>query len=204
MDETVGIWELDGTKGVECSQQRFIDLPSNIHPSLTYRRGLSAAPASNRGPGPLLVGGDQLISQPGVTAKGAGGGVVGKGANGAGGSGKELLTQQGTSTQADKAEGPNPSGKGNISVHSIAVDSMQRILACGMGHGSCMIFDLRTSKMRHSIDLCRSRVAGLSFVKGANYLVARSAQVCFRLLLFQVATARTACVKLVSACVGVG
>jgi hypothetical protein len=40
-----------------------------------------------------------------------------------------------------------------------------------------MIFDLHTSKMRFSIDLCRSRVAGLAFVKGANYLVARSAQV---------------------------
>ena len=180
LDETIGIWELDGTKGVECSTTRFIDLPSNIHPSLTYRRGLSAAPEKiNRGLGPLIVGGDQLLGAPSsmpvrppaYVAET----IVGvKGAQKA--PGEALLTQQGTNTQADKVEGQKPNGKNSIAVHSVAVDSMRRILACGTGTGRCMIYDLRTSKVLHSIDLCRSRVAGLAFVKGANYLVARSAQ----------------------------
>ena len=94
LDETVGIWELDATKGVECSQQRFLDIPSNIHPSLTYRRGLSAAPtlAPNRGPGPLVVGGDKLVGTPADAAV--------SGADGA--SQRALLPQMGTNTEADK------------------------------------------------------------------------------------------------------
>ena len=93
LDETVGIWELDATKGVECSQQRFLDIPSNIHPSLTYRRGLSSAPAlaPNRGPGALVVGGDKLVGTPVDTAVSAN--VASK---------KALLPQMGTNTQADK------------------------------------------------------------------------------------------------------
>ena len=94
LDETVGIWELDATKGVECSQQRFLDIPSNIHPSLTYRRGLSSAPtlAPNRGPGPLVVGGDKLVGTPTDAAV--------AGADGA--SKRALLPQMGTHTEADK------------------------------------------------------------------------------------------------------
>ena len=51
--------------------------------------------------------------------------------------------------------------------------------ACGTSHGCCMIFDWRTNKLRFCIDVCRTRVSGLAFVKGGNYLVARSAQVNF-------------------------
>ena len=166
LDETVGVWELEGAKGVECSQQRFFDIPSNIHPSLTYRRGLSKPSAHNQGLGPLVVSGDKLMSKPAIPGSKGG-----------------ALTRQGTSTQADQAEGPKTRAMNCISVRSIAVDAMRRILACGTDNGSCMIFDLYTNKMRFTIDLSRSgkkrenvaAVAGLAFVKGGNYLVARSA-----------------------------
>ena len=92
LDETVGIWELNGSKGVECSQQRFLDIPSNIHPSLTYRRGLAVAPAPNRGAAPLVVGGDKLIATP-----------ADPGANGNNASSK-LFPKEGTGTQADKVK----------------------------------------------------------------------------------------------------
>ena len=157
LDETVGVWELDGaTSG---TQQSFFDIPSNIHPSLTYRRGLTATRVPNKGPGSLLVGGDKLIGTPDALS----------------GAGKALLAQQATSTQADSAEGAQPNGAGSMRVQSIAVDSIRRLLACGLGSGSCLIFDLRTNKMQHCVDVCRSRVAGLAFVRGANYLIARSA-----------------------------
>lgn len=170
LDETAGIWELEGAKGVECSQQRFFDVPSNIHPSLTYRRGLSAPFAHNQGHGPLIVGGEKLLSKPAIPGVSANPGV-------------SAVTRQGTSTQADQAEGPRSRATNCISVRSIAVDAMRRILACGTDNGSCMIFDLYTNKLRFAIDLSRSgkkkenvsAVAGLAFVNGGSYLVARSA-----------------------------
>jgi len=170
LDETVGIWELEGASGVECSQQRFMDIPSNIHPALTYRRGLSNPPAHNQGYSALVVGGDQLVSKPATAGR-------------ASGNRGSAMMRQGTSTQADVAEGPKTRATNCISVRSIAVDAMRRILACGTDNGSCMIFDLYTNKLRFNIDLSRSgkkrenvaAVAGLAFVKGGNYLVARSA-----------------------------
>jgi hypothetical protein len=91
LDETVGIWELDGTKGVECSQQRFLDIPSNVHPGLTYRRGLASTFAPNRGAGALVVGGDKLMGTPAHTS--AGSKIASK---------SDLLTKMGSNTQVDK------------------------------------------------------------------------------------------------------
>ena len=45
LDETLGIWELDETKGVGCGQHRFLDMASLVHPSLSYRRGLACTRA---------------------------------------------------------------------------------------------------------------------------------------------------------------
>jgi len=91
LDETVGIWELDGTKGVECSQQRFLDIPSNVHPGLTYRRGLASTFAPNRGAGALVVGGDKLMGTP--AHANAGSNIT---------SNADLLTKMGSNTQVDK------------------------------------------------------------------------------------------------------
>jgi WD40 repeat protein len=96
LDETVGIWELDGTK-VECSHQRFLDIPSNIHPSLTYRRGLMIAPGNSQGRGNLLLGGDKPTGSAADVN-----GNAGLADDKRIGTNNALLTQKGTGTQADK------------------------------------------------------------------------------------------------------